>query len=75
MANHTGEITVNIRLKDLERIIRHAVRDEMEKIARKQPNIFYLEPETPLYEDLKAIMRAKKRGKVKIYTRQEAFGG
>lgn len=75
MANHAGEITVNIRLKDLERIIRHAVRDEMEKIARKQPNIFYLEPETPLYEDLKAIMRAKKRGKVKIYTRQEAFGG
>lgn len=75
MANYAGEITVNIRLKDLERIIRHAVRDEMEKIARKQPNIFYLEPETPLYEDLKAIMRAKKRGKVKIYTRQEAFGG
>lgn len=75
MANYAGEITVNIRLKDLERIIRHAVRDEMEKLARKQPNIFYLEPETPLYEDLKAIMRAKKRGKVKIYTRQEAFGG
>lgn len=74
MANHAGGITANIRLKDLERIIRHAVRDEMEKIARKQPNIFYLEPETPLYEDLKAIMRAKKRGKVKIHTRQEAFG-
>jgi len=37
MANHTTEATVNIRIKDLERFIRHAVRDEMARIVRKQP--------------------------------------
>jgi hypothetical protein len=75
MANHTAEATVTIRVKDLERLIRHAVRDEIAKIVRKQPATFYLEPETPLYEDMKAIARLKKQGKVKVYSRQEAFGG
>jgi len=75
MANHTAEATVTIRVKDLEQLIRHAVRDEITKIVRKQPAIFYLEPETPLYEDMKSIARMKKRGKVKVYSRLEAFGG
>ncbi len=29
MANHTAEALVHIRMKDLERFIRHAVRDEI----------------------------------------------
>jgi len=74
MANHTATAIVNISLKDLERFIRQAVRDEMARIVRKQPNVFYLEPETPLYEDMKAIVRMKKRGRAKSYSRQEAFG-
>ncbi len=44
MANHTAEATVTIHVKDLERLIRHAVRDEIAKIVRKQPAIFYIEP-------------------------------
>lgn len=75
MANHTVEATVTIDVKELEQLIRHAVRDEIAKLVRKQPNIFYLEPETPLYEDMKTIARMKKRGKVQVYSRQEAFGG
>ncbi len=75
MANHTVEATVTIRVKDLEQLIRHAVRDEIAKLVRKQPNIFYLEPDTPLYEDMAEIARMKKRRKIKLYSRQEAFGG
>jgi hypothetical protein len=75
MANHTAEATVTIRVKDLEQLIRHAVRDEIAKLVRKQPNIFYLEPDTPLYEDMAEIARMKKRRKIKLYSRQEAFGG
>lgn len=75
MANHTVEATVTIQVKELEQLIRHAVRDEIAKLVRKQPDIFYLERETPLYEDMKAIARMKKRGKVRVYSRQEAFGG
>jgi hypothetical protein len=75
MANHTAEATVTIRVKDLERLIRQAVHDEITKVVRKQPATFYLEPDTPLYEDLKEIARLKKQGKIKVYSRQEAFGG
>jgi hypothetical protein len=75
MANHATEAIVTIRLNDLEQLIRHAVRDEIAKLVRKQPNIFYLEPDTPLYEDMVEIARMKKRRKIKLYSRQEAFGG
>ncbi len=75
MANHTAEATVTIRVKDLERLIRRAVRDEIAKIVRKQPATFCLEPVTPLYEDMKAIARMNKRGKVRVYSRPEAFAG
>ena len=75
MANHAAEVTVTIRVKDLERLIRHAVRDEIAKVVRKQPATFYLEPDTPPYEDMKEIARMKKQGKIKVYSRQEAFGG
>jgi hypothetical protein len=75
MANHIAEATVTIRVKDLERLIRHAVRDEIAKVVRKQPATFYLEPDTPLYKDLKEIARLKKQGNIKVYSRQEAFGG
>jgi hypothetical protein len=75
MANHTAEAAVTIRVKDLERLIRHAVRDEITKIVRKQPAIFYIEPETPLYKDMKEIARMKKQGRIKVYSRQEAYCG
>jgi len=75
MANHTAELAVTIPLKDLENLIRRAVHDEIVKLVRRQPATFYLEPQTPLYEDLATIARLKKRGKAKAYSRQEAFGG
>ncbi|MBV6504767.1 MAG: hypothetical protein ILNGONEN_00320 [Syntrophorhabdaceae bacterium] len=75
MANHTVEATVTIDVKELEQLIRHAVRDEIAKLVRNQPNIFYLEPETPLYRDMRTIARMKKRSKVRVYSRQEAFSG
>jgi hypothetical protein len=32
-------------------------------------------PETPLDEDMRAIAHMKKRGKARVYSREEAFGG
>lgn len=75
MANHAAAATVNFRLKDLDRLIRQAVRDEIARVVQRQPNVFYLEPKTPLYEDMKAIAQTKKRGRIKIYSREEAFEG
>lgn len=75
MANHIAEATVTIPLRDLEKLIRRAVHDEITKLMQRQPAFFNLEPQTPLYEDLATITRLKKRGKAKVYSRQEAFGG
>ena len=75
MANHTAEATVTVTLRDLERLIRNAVHKEISGLLRRQPAIFNLEPETPFYKDMANIARLKKRGKIKVYSRQEAFGG
>jgi hypothetical protein len=75
MANHAAEAVVTIPLKDLEIFIRRAVHDEIIKLLQRQPASFYLEPATPLYKDLATITRLKKRGKMKVYSRQEAFSG
>jgi len=75
MPNHAAESTVNVALKDLDKLIRRAVHDEITKIIKRQPNVFYLEPRTPLYEDMAEIARMKRRRKIKIRAREEAFGG
>lgn len=75
MADHAAETTVTIPLKELERLIRRAVHEEMTKLVRSQPAIFHIEPKSPLYQDLAEIARAKKRRKMKAHSRREAFGG
>ncbi len=75
MPTRSTDSAVTISLKELERIIRHAVHEEITRVLRRQPHIFYLEPETPLYEDMAAIVKDSKRQKVKVYSRKEAFGG
>ena len=75
MENHTAEAVVTIPLKDLEKFIRRAVHDEITRLMQRQLEIFYLDSKTPLYKDLATIARLKKRGKARVYSRQEAFGG
>lgn len=66
--------TVTITLKDLEKLIRRVVREEMTSLMQHQPSFFFLDPNTPLYEDMAEIAQMKKRGKVEVYSRKEAFG-
>jgi len=73
MPTQTSDITVTIPLKDLEKLIRRAVRDEIAKLIILRPDIFNLEPEMPIYDDMVEIAKLKKQGKIKVYSRQEAF--
>lgn len=57
----------------LEPLIRRVVREELALIVAKSPNVFYLEPDSPLYEDLERILREKRAG-YRLLSREEALG-
>ena len=73
MAKRTTAQEVTVNLKDLEKLIRQVVREEIARIL-KHSDIFSLEADSPLYEDMKEILERKERGKLKFYTHEEVWG-
>jgi len=43
----------------LEPLIRRVVREELTRVAKSTPNIFYLEPDMPIYKDMEEIAQRK----------------
>lgn len=74
MSTQTPNTTITIELKDLEKLIRRAVRDEFAKLLKNQTVVFHLKPDMPIYDDMAEIAQMKKRRNIKVYSRQEAFG-
>ncbi|MBW2570675.1 MAG: hypothetical protein JRE47_15255 [Deltaproteobacteria bacterium] len=68
---------ISIKFEDIskiiEPIIRRVIREELTKIARQKPGIFYLEPEMPLYKDMQDLRRRKAKGKIDLYSHEEAW--
>lgn len=55
------------------------VQQEREEIPGEEgmtlePENFYLQPTSPLYQDMVAIRQQSKDGKVKLYTHEEVWG-
>ncbi|MDP3185632.1 MAG: hypothetical protein Q8M58_10205 [Anaerolineales bacterium] len=67
-----AQITIDIR--DLEAILRRVVREELAQIIAQEPNVFYLAPDSPLYEDMQAILQRKAQDKIKLHTHAEVWG-
>jgi ABC-type proline/glycine betaine transport system ATPase subunit len=61
-------------LTALEPLIRRVVQEELENVVRKKKQIFYVEPDMPIYEDMKDIGKRKKQGKIKLYSHKEVWG-
>jgi len=40
----------------------------------EESDIFHLKPDSPLYEDMKQILEAKKQGKLKFHSYEAVFG-
>ena len=74
MSAQDSEPSFTLTVKNLEKMIRSAVRDELAKLLKSQEGVFNIEPKTPLYEDMAEIAQMKKSGAVKIYSRQDVFG-
>lgn len=70
--------TENINTKDLastlEPMIRRVVREELLNILKKNPAIFQLTPDMPLYEDMEDISRRKAQDNTKLHSHEEVWG-
>ena len=57
----------------LEPLLRRVVREELGRVIEEKSNIFHLEPEMPLYQDMKEILQRKKAGKIELYSEEEVW--
>lgn len=60
--------------KILEPLIRRIIREELTRMAKKEPGMFYLNPEMPLYSDMEDILKRKTKGKTKLHSHEEVWG-
>lgn len=60
--------------KALEPVIRRIIREELERIAEERPNIFFLEPDMPLYADMLEIKSRSMKRELDFFRRKEVWG-
>jgi hypothetical protein len=68
--NMSAEELVNM----LEPLMRRIVREELTRLVAQEPDVFHLDVDSPLYEDMEEILRRKKQGQVKLYSHKEVWG-
>ena len=76
MTSQQQQITISIDelLGVLEPLIRRVVREELSRLVKAEPDIFYLEPDMPLYEDMEEILERKAQDKIKLLSHEEVWG-
>ena len=60
-------------IKILEPLIRRIIREELTRIAKKEPGMFDLDPGMPLYSDMEDILQRKTKGKIKLHSHEEVW--
>ena len=72
--DHQTSIKIEELSKILEPLIRRVVREELVRIAQKEPRLFYLDPDMPLYDDMQDLKRRKAQGDIELHAHKEVFG-
>jgi len=67
------EINIDNLAKTLEPLIRRVVREELSRIVKKEPGIFYLDPAMPIYKDMEEIRQRKAQGKIELHSHEEIW--
>ena len=70
-ANNT--LVVEELIKDLEPIIRRIIREELKSVIEKHAGIFYLNPDTPLYDDMVGIKERNKNGELEFMSHKKVW--
>ncbi|MCP4702138.1 MAG: hypothetical protein GY862_35550 [Gammaproteobacteria bacterium] len=66
-------IGLNELLKALEPLIRQVVREELAEVVSRSPEYFYLEANSPLYQDMQDILQRKKENKLNFISHEEVW--
>jgi hypothetical protein len=61
-------------INSLEPLIRRIIREELERMAAKRPDMFYLEADMPIYQDMLEIRKRSQDKKLKFYSHKEVWG-
>jgi len=69
-----SSLTAENLAKTLEPLIRRVVREELARVVKQEPDVFYLDPESPLYKDMEEIKRRKEKGQLKFHPYKEVWG-
>ena len=69
----SNDVTLNAQ--QLEEVIRKVVREELMAFATQEQEIFHLDKESPLYEDMKNILERKKFSQLKFHAHEEIWNG
>ncbi|MEA1969864.1 MAG: hypothetical protein U9N77_16815 [Thermodesulfobacteriota bacterium] len=59
--------------KMLEPMIRRVIREELTRITKTEPSIFYFNPDTPIYKDMEDIIQRKTQGHIKLHSHEEVW--
>lgn len=70
----TTQISLDELVDVLEPLIRRVVREELAQLVEKEPDLYYLAEDSPLYQDMKEILERKEKGQIKLYSYQEVWG-
>ena len=55
-------------------MIRRVIREELLRIVKKEPGIFYFDPESPVYRDMESLFERKTKGHIKLHSHEEVWG-
>ncbi len=59
----------------LEPLIRRVIREELVRIAQQQPDVFFLHPDMPIYEDMEDIAQRKAADTIELFSHEEVWNG
>ena len=68
--------TLNLEelIKALEPVMRRIIREELDVIATKQGNFFYLDPDSDLHRDMMELKERKENGTLNFLSHKEVWG-
>ncbi len=68
----------SIPIKDvaqiLEPLIRRIVRQELARVIEKHPDIFALNPEMPIYQDMEHLKKKQLENEIELFSNKEVWG-
>jgi hypothetical protein len=74
MIQHKSAINMEEISCILEPRLRRIIREELERIVQKEQKIFFLKPDSPLYDELLEISSRQMEEKNKFYSHAEVWG-